>query len=88
MTFLLGSSSLLRVVRYILCRANVSLKPSYDQHHTFYFFKSPLGLTYLGSFTFRALPFSEISTLGGFTFFFFSLNIRGRWEHAAGERKK
>lgn len=45
-------------------------------------------LTYLGSFTFRALPSSVIKTLGGFTFFFFPLNIGGGENKGRGESKK
>lgn len=45
-------------------------------------------LTYLGSFTFRALPSSVIKTLGGFTFFFFPLNIGGAERTRGGERVK
>lgn len=85
MTFSLGPSGLLRVFGIW---ANVSLKPWYDQCRTFWVFKSPPDPTYLGSFTFRALPSSVTNILGGFTFFFFSLSIGGGWEQGAEERKK
>lgn len=49
---------------------------------------SPRGLTYLGSFTFRALPSAVINILGGFTFFFLSLKVGGGWEQGAEGRGK
>lgn len=90
MTLFLDSSNLLRAVRYILCRANLELKQwltnTIDWH--FWVFNSLFGLTYLGSFTFRAFPSSVIKVLGGFTFFFFSLKIDGGWEQGAAWKEK
>ena len=90
MTLFLDSSNLLRAVRNILCRANLELKQwltnTIDWH--FWVFNALFGLTYLGSFTFRAFPSSAIKVLGGFTFFFFSLKIGGGWEQWAAWKEK
>lgn len=83
-TFLLGSSGLLRAVRSVLHRANLYTKTiltttTIRSASAEYLF----GLTYLGSFTFKAFPSLVIKILGGFTFFFFSLKVGGGWGQGA-----